>query len=436
MKSIAKKFQIDFTDEAITASGGSIFLQAMAEKLGLREKLRGALRLKQRRRGASDEEMLLSLIYSLAQSDGNLVDVDRLRVDEARRQMLGLEQVPDSRRLGEYLFKFDPEAVERLREVARELATSVGQQVAEAEQGAGGFAPVFIDGTAVEVSGQYFEGAKAGYNDQPQYWLHSVLVGRLWASQRLQPGGVGVTLGWREQLQEVEPLLRGRQVWLRADNAYYNRQVVDYCRQRGWDYSISVTHEKFKKPLREEVRSLSQDDWQWINDDRTEEAAIIYHQPHGWKALESYVVVRSWWDGAQRRLYPRYIFILVSRTDLELAELVRRHRGKQGQENAQKGPLIDLDLHHPPCSLLCANQAFYTAAQIAQILLCAVQYNILPEAARCHGIRTIIRDLVRAPARLVRHGRGWIVRFAKTVLRLDWLVYAAFRLDELCAAPS
>ena len=81
MKSIAKKFQIDFTDEAITASGGSIFLQAMAEKLGLREKLRGALRLKQRRRGASDEEMLLSLIYSLAQSDGNLVYVDRLRVD-------------------------------------------------------------------------------------------------------------------------------------------------------------------------------------------------------------------------------------------------------------------------------------------------------------------------------------------------------------------
>lgn len=30
----------------------------------------------------------------------------------------------------------------------------------------------------------------------------------------------------------------------------------------------------------------------------------------------------------------------VSRDDLPLPELVKRHRGKQGQENAFKGPLI------------------------------------------------------------------------------------------------
>lgn len=130
--------------------------------------------------------------------------------------------------------------------------------------------------------------------------------------------------------------------------------MAEYCRERGWDFSISVTHEKFKEPLREEVSCLSEDDWQWINDDRIEEAAIICHQPQGWKEMESYVVVRSWWDGAQRRLSPRHIFI----------------------------------------------------------------------------------DLVRVPARLVRRGRSWTVRFAKTVLRLDWLAHAADRLDELCAAPS
>jgi len=436
MKSIPKKFEIDFTDDAITASGGSIFLRAMAEGLGLREKLRTALGLKKRRRGASDEEMLLSLVYTLAQGDGCLVDVDRLGADTARTRMLGLERVPNSRRVGEYLGRFDSEAVGRLRAVASELAAEVGRQVAEAEQQRQGFVPVFVDGTAIEVSGRYFEGAEVGYNGQTQYWLHSVYVGRVWASQRLHPGGVSVTRGWREQLQEVESVVEGRRVWLRADNAYYNRQVVQYCRQRGWDYSISVTNEKFKEPLRQELCYLTDDDWQWLGDDRTEEAAVIYHQPQGWKQLESYVVVRSWWDGAQRRLSPRYTFILVSRTDLPLEELVRRHRGKQGQENAQKGPLIELDLHHPPCLRLCANQAFYTAAQLAQILLCALQYKVLPASARRHGIRTIIRDLVRVPARLVRHGRRWTVRFAKTVLRLDWLAHAADRLDELYAAPG
>lgn len=53
-------------------------------------------------------------------------------------------------------------------------------------------------------------------------------------------------------------------------------------------------------------------------------------------------------DG-QRLLVPRYGFIVVSWDDLPLAELVRRHRAKQGQENSFKGPLRELNLHHPPC---------------------------------------------------------------------------------------
>ena len=61
--------------------------------------------------------------------------------------------------------------------------------------------------------------------------------------------------------------------------------------------------------------------------------------------------------------------ILTSRADLPLPEVVRRHRGKQGQENAQKGPLTELGLHHPQCKSYVADQAFYPCGQIAQWLL-------------------------------------------------------------------
>ena len=101
--------------------------------------------------------------------------------------------------------------------------------------------------------------------------------------------------------------------------------------------------------------------------------------------------------------------ILVSRTDLPLKELVKRHREKQGQENAQKGPLIDLDLHHPPCKKFHANQAFYTCGQIAQILLRALQYKALPEKERKHGIRPLIRKLVRSVGRLTYSGTGLVM---------------------------
>ena len=66
---------------------------------------------------------------------------------------------------------------------------------------------------------------------------------------------------------------------------------------------------------------------------------------------------------------------------LPLDALVRRHRGKQVQENALKGPLIDLDLHHPACRKFRANQAFYNCGQLAQMLLRAVQYRLLPTRA-------------------------------------------------------
>jgi len=434
---IAEKIEIDFTDEGITSSAGSVFLSRMSAHLGLPSLIEDNLKLKLRRRGAKDADILLSLIYCLAQGDGALLDVDRLGADEVRGLLLEVKQVPDNRRLGEYLARFDEESVERFLSVAYQVAWEVAPDVIEHELNENEYIPVFVDGSAIEVWGKHFECADYGYNEELQYWLHCVFIGRMWASGRLNPGGVDVACGWREQLDETAALIGDKgPVWLRADNSYYRGEVVQYCIDRKWDYSISVTNDTYKRPLLDKVKALlHEEDWIPINDEYGEEAAIIYHRPTGWKFTEKYVVVRSLYDGPQKRLLYRYTFILVSRIDLPLEELVRRHRKKQGQENALKGPLIDLDLHHPPCRRFNANRAFYIAGQIAQLLLCALQFKLLPKKARSHGIRTIIRNLVRTAGKLVRHAHRLILRFAKTSLRLDWIAYAADKLELLTHPP-
>ena len=63
----------------------------------------------------------------------------------------------------------------------------------------------------------------------------------------------------------------------------------------------------------------------------------------------------SLWDSN----VPTYTVIVVSRDDLPIADMVRMHRRKQGQENAFKGPLREMDLHHPPCRRLLSNKALY-----------------------------------------------------------------------------
>ena len=211
------------------------------------------------------------------------------------------------------------------------------------------------------------------------------------------------------------------------DNAYYSGKVVTYCRSRSWDYSISVTNPNNKEPILESVRSLPVAAWESIG--KGEEAVLCYYLPTDWEREHPYVVLRSHWDGLQKLLFPRYTVILVSRGDLPLAELVRLHRGKQGQENAFKGPLIDLDLHHPACQGFHANQAVYACGLMAQVLLRAVQYDYLPKEARCHGIRPIIRYLIRTVGRLVKSGRRWTFYFAKSAFRLDWLAHAAVQLE-------
>ena len=90
-------------------------------------------------------------------------------------------------------------------------------------------------------------------------------------------------------------------------------------------------------------------------------------------------MVRRLHDGPQRCLLPSHTVILTLRADL--------------------------DLHHPPCRNFRANQAFYACGQIAQLLLRAVQYELLPVAGRTHGLRTLIRHLICTVARLVRSGR-------------------------------
>lgn len=58
----------------------------------------------------------------------------------------------------------------------------------------------------------------------------------------LQPGGGAVTRSGRPILNQAAAMLApaGAPVWLTADSAYYNMDVVERCRGLRWDCSISA----------------------------------------------------------------------------------------------------------------------------------------------------------------------------------------------------
>ncbi|MDE0225404.1 MAG: transposase [Gammaproteobacteria bacterium] len=427
------KVEFEFTDLDLTAFGGASVLAQTARRFGLFELLDAAVSVKVRNRGASDTETLWAIIASLARGHGALTDLDALRADHVASTVLGLRKVPEARRAGEWLGRMRAGDVKGLWQAAVAFAARVAPAIIDHEVRTKGYVPLFIDATGIEVDGRLFQWARQDYHGNRGYWLHGTFLGGLWSAGQLQPGGGRVTLNWRKLLDWTAGMVpAGTPVWLRADNAYYQGALVGECAARGWDYSISVTHDGWRKPVLEQLEGLP--DAAWTDLGMEEEAIFASHRPGRWEREQHYVVVRRRMRGGQLLLVPHHTVILVSRDDLPLDELVRRHRGKQGQENAFKGPLIDMDLHHPPCRSYRANQAFYALGQIAQVLLRAVQYTALPKSARRHGIRPVIRYVVRTAAHMVRTGRRVVMRFAKTNCRLDWL-YAAMVHLEARAPP-
>ncbi|MCZ0943860.1 MAG: transposase [Gammaproteobacteria bacterium] len=421
------KVEIGFTDDRLTGTGGAVFLAEAAKRLGLLPLLAEAVSVKRRARGASDAETQWSLVASLASGGGALSDVDALRGDAVQRELLGLREAPSSRRLGEFLRRLTKWDVERLEGVLRHLTAALAPAVVEHEVSERGYVPVFVDGTGIEVDGRLFEHAARLYTGERGYWLHGIFVGGLWVSGRLRPGG-DVTCGWKGQMKrDLAPLPPpGTPVWVHCDSAHYRGAFVEYVSDRGWDYSVSVTDANKCRPVLDVVEDLPEHGWTDIG--MGESATWVRHRPARWRDEQSYVVVRGTVE-RQGELFPRLSVILASRDDLPLAEVVRRHRSKQGHENAFKGPLVDLDLHHPPCRGYRANQAFHAYGRMAHLLLRAVQYGLLPKAARRHGIRPLVRHLMRTVARLVASGRRRSLLFASCCFRRDWLFFASLQLE-------
>ncbi len=446
-------------DNDLTGLAGLGVVARLARFLGLPEKLAASVRLQRRRCGGSDGQ-LLALLYAACAGGGAPPRGRRLGADAVARRACGLRAVSASRRLGEYLQRMHAAAREGLRECARLVSRRLVPLVAQACGQRWGYVPVFVDGTGIEVEGKLFENAERGYNGEKQSWLHAVCVGVAWVSARLHAGGTDVRGDGREQLdQDVAPWLTGRQpVGLRADSAYPCKDLASSCRRKGWEDSGSVTAPRQKAPILRlaAARGLREDEGESLDAAGKERAIVGAYRPARWPEEPVCGVIRRDWDGEQQWLVPVCTVILVSRDWLPLAELGRRHRGRQGQEQAFQGPLTDLlmfsvsncpkrlrkplillvgclqlllaklvGLQHPPCRSHTVQQGFYLGGQIAQLLL--LQYPVLPAAARQHGLRPLIRYCVGSVGRLTRSARRLL--FSRSNLWVDWLLHAASRME-------
>jgi hypothetical protein len=260
--------------------------------------------------------------------------------------------------------------------------------------------------------------------DETEEMLHSEL-----RSGNTHPGGKAVAY-LRRMERKIPPGVPG--ITLRSDSALYNKVVIAFCEERGWQFSITADQ---TAPLRREVEGLSGKDWQEDPKDASLAYGEFRYQPSHWSKAYRFLVRREKKEpkGGQDVLFAPLAYsyyVVVTNREGEIKSLLEFH-DRKGAAERRIGQFSNEFLRHLPMGNFMANWVYLLCAQLAYNLSYWLRDLVLPPFYRKKHIKRI-RRCVGLVAAKVTHG-GHQIRLKISVLHRWWrdFVYAWRRIPSL-----
>jgi hypothetical protein len=227
------KVHVAADDPSLTPHAGLLHVGELVSRIGLTGRIDDRLSLKQRARGLSPGEFLVSLAESLLAGGDCLSDLDALRRDEAGAPLRAVAEPPAPTPAGQYLRRFGLPDLWRLEEAVAEAGAALDAALGSSP----GVVTLDCDSPHTEVYGQAKEGAGWSYEGK-RSWKPLVVS---WAERRrplaseLLPGNANPVARAPRLLQRAFRLIPdgATEVRLRADSGFYSAAVVRACRRRG-----------------------------------------------------------------------------------------------------------------------------------------------------------------------------------------------------------
>jgi hypothetical protein len=289
----------------------------------------------------------------------------------------------------------------------------------------------------LEVSGKTFEQARINYEGKLALSWQVMWVGPFLAAQSLgghtEPSSQLLPL-----LETARPLWQGQPAYFYADSASSAVKYLRAINAEGWQWSVS--YNKWTTALERQAQSWPEAQWTdsttvpWKNGEKIQEQYTwIKHQPEQAAEPILFAAVRS---KGEKELFWRYAFVACESGRQGSPKAVfERHHLKGHKEQLFSEVLTGLDLHHPPCAELIANQMYYAVAALAYNLLVALKLLHLPEERQQCRLKTLIREVMILPGRFVTHARRLVARIYVAPEWLDWWRVAYEQLSQR-VAPS
>lgn len=403
-----RKITLSFEDQTLTHFGGMVIFQRFCRKLGLKGILQRHTRWQRRSSIYHPVELLQSMIYTMVAGMGRIFDTRIIQYNGCFQELLGLKDFPKPSTLREFLKGIslaEFQGIIRVHDLLRRKIWSLPHPSSSL---------IFdLDSTVLPVFGWRIEGAKVGYNPakpgRPSYHPLICFEGHTrdtWCGF-LRSGDAHSASGaqalWADCRKKIPKYLY--RIRIRANSGFFDHKFIEPLDEEKTAYAVVA---KMTQSIQERVQNLRyrtfrKGGWQ---------AAQFTYQPHNWKRLHRFIVVRrpkpksqeednqlTLWEFKDYFYHTFVTNLLLSPENVWHFYKPRARCELDIRELKESFPLGNI-----PTNSFLANQVNFHLILLTYDLVNWFKRMCLPQEWNSAALHTLRRDLFALPARLVHAG--------------------------------
>lgn len=363
---------IKFEDHQLTSFAGLVIYQPLLQNLKLKARLKKCFDHLKVSEIFGHHLIMMLLIFHLLLGFRKLRDLDYYQDDPLVKRLLGLKRLPDVSTVSRALRTIDPPAIEKVRQLGRDLVIARLQKLALFRL------TLDFDGSVLWTCQRRAEGTAVGYNKKKKgarsyYPLFCTIAqtGQVF-DVLFRPGNVHDSHGAPEFIEQCLKHLKkafpGVVIEARLDSAFFSDEIVSFLEEQGIEFSLSVPFERFAelKQIIQERRRWKRlnDRWSWFES---------YWKPKKWDSRFRFLFIRQRVALAYRGPIQLDMFlpheegyefkVIVSNKRIKAKKVLMFHNGRADQEGTFGELKSQAQMDYIPVRRWGGNQ-FYTMAAI------------------------------------------------------------------------
>jgi len=417
--------KLEQSNERLTSLTGLVLVEELGRAKGLWARVDELFERPGSGRGYKASEYVRPLMWLLHAGGRRLEDVRELRAEQGVLAQMGLERLPSTDAIGDWLRRQGAGGgVRAAQQVSKELVWSHLESLPE---------EITIDPDATIIEAHKRE-AEWTYEKVKGYQPMLAYVNEVCIHHEFRAGNEPAgarALGFIRAYERKLP--QGKKLYLRSDSAYYQADVINHYSAGGRTFSITADKDCAVKGAISQIREQQWQKFALKDGIATEReiAETVHCLEHSKQAFR--LIVQRW-PNPRPSLFeatPYCYHAVATNRAPSASEIIWEHNQRGESENWHKELKLGFGMEQLPCGQFAANALFFAIGVLAYNLGVLLKVEVLPEEYRQSTVQTLRWQLYRLAAKLVRHGRQWILKVRTDSEKLALLLAVRKKCYEL-----